>query len=1233
MLLLACITVNRRTILANRKAPFVAGEERYHPRVRFAPMYKGFTSSVTYTLKKALVTPRHRRRRSRDAVTHRRSSSAAKLEPMYPNPSGSPPQVPSASKSAAPNNRGTNADSSSGFASGSAGQPRISALNSGAAAPKATGHPTLTVEQAQARLQAQHQANLEIQAAASAQARAQLRAHAQTEVQSAQGLIHAQPVYGHLRAQVQAQSRARNQALALQHSVAVSHNATQIARRQVQSQATVSSSLASSIPAIQTRQVQGVPSNRMYASSHIAGPPMMSAAQSPTPAHYAVQTSVQPQAAYRSNTAPAPTVNVTGDIRSPPVRYMQAPTQSFSAHHPAPQHVSAQLIAAQHAPARHAPVQHAPGQHTVVHGAAAQRAPGHQTNMLGGLHRSHMRAPPTGVQAVLATGDRLRGAPVISAPVQSIHMRGRPVQAAPVRLAPAPHAAAHQVSGYPGPGYYGRQHHPGQRPAHRPASAASPGHPISRAAPLNRIIPKVMQPSAQTTIPTTGLQPSGNMVPTSIATTAQPFVNPAAAAQLRGPAVALDVRPLQQLEDQGAPPPRVPTHNVQLTHLHLARVAAGAQPDRQRPSVIAGMPSGRIPASSSVQPPAVQKNVVSPSVQQTVGFQQPQAAVVNSNGQKQALPTAKQATKITPAVPGQEANTASNVPSNAASPPVGSNDAHPEPTIAKPGSRSALSSYVADDPAAFPGLIEEVACAMQKLWHHPPGQSQVDSLVLHRLRAVLAIDTDLTRAKIAQISKVSADGLGRYMRGIYNGRQQSFEEKLGIFLRNYYDASNVHKRNEDRQRAFASLAKWSSAFAPSNGSSSSAIAPPARPFFATGTQRNPSSTDSISGMQSVPKAELELERAARQQLLCARAGHLKRQWLHPKTSSQRETPLLHRARALFDIDTGMSTHAIAKAAHVPNWAVISYLSGHFMGDQTNIEAGLARFIDEFERGYHGTSVRIPANGYIRKRPPSSPVKLIPRPAPNSEHMAPRRRKYAMMEYDSRKYSGTIANTIAPTSLPPAITKAPSVASGASASGTQLVPSSGQGVMRLRRAAAAKSGAYTVVPRRLLPRREVMPIEVVQSTPQEKKPLKHETALQNKPESKTSQPESKPVQPETSPPVSKQAPSDSKPAPPDSKQTPPDSNPAAPNSKQAPPDSKQAPPDNKPAPPNNKTKQPESALVTPAKAASVPSSSGDETASRVTRSASKRLQSSDGPVRRSSRRRTAEPSPPNKRSRK
>ena len=114
------------------------------------------------------------------------------------------------------------------------------------------------------------------------------------------------------------------------------------------------------------------------------------------------------------------------------------------------------------------------------------------------------------------------------------------------------------------------------------------------------------------------------------------------------------------------------------------------------------------------------------------------------------------------------------------------------------------------------GRVEAVARVLQSHWVHPPSSltKQVDTLMLHRVRAIIALDPDMTQDKVCELSGVTPNGLKWYLKGFLRaGRLQTIvETKLSSWIAQYYDPFAVAGRKTQRMENWQIQADESTRF-------------------------------------------------------------------------------------------------------------------------------------------------------------------------------------------------------------------------------------------------------------------------------------------------------------------------------------------------------------------------------------------------------------------------------------
>ena len=101
--------------------------------------------------------------------------------------------------------------------------------------------------------------------------------------------------------------------------------------------------------------------------------------------------------------------------------------------------------------------------------------------------------------------------------------------------------------------------------------------------------------------------------------------------------------------------------------------------------------------------------------------------------------------------------------------------------------------------------LDDVARALRSLWYHPPHQQQVDTLMLHRLRALFAIDPSISRSRVARECSVRKQSISLYLRGRFRGKQDMLERKIATLIVGYFEPGAVADRAEKRRAEFAKI--------------------------------------------------------------------------------------------------------------------------------------------------------------------------------------------------------------------------------------------------------------------------------------------------------------------------------------------------------------------------------------------------------------------------------------------
>ena len=99
--------------------------------------------------------------------------------------------------------------------------------------------------------------------------------------------------------------------------------------------------------------------------------------------------------------------------------------------------------------------------------------------------------------------------------------------------------------------------------------------------------------------------------------------------------------------------------------------------------------------------------------------------------------------------------------------------------------------------------LDDVARALRSLWIPPPNQQQVDTLMLHRLRALFAIDPTVSRSRVARECSVRKQSISLYLRGMFRGKQDLLERKIASLIVAYFEPGAVADRAEKRRADFA----------------------------------------------------------------------------------------------------------------------------------------------------------------------------------------------------------------------------------------------------------------------------------------------------------------------------------------------------------------------------------------------------------------------------------------------
>lgn len=79
--------------------------------------------------------------------------------------------------------------------------------------------------------------------------------------------------------------------------------------------------------------------------------------------------------------------------------------------------------------------------------------------------------------------------------------------------------------------------------------------------------------------------------------------------------------------------------------------------------------------------------------------------------------------------------------------------------------------------------IQEVANEIKQTYKHPIGASQVETEVLHHVRAILYMNrTIITQSFVSHVAGVSQGSLSHYVRGLFKGNQENVDQRLTRFV-------------------------------------------------------------------------------------------------------------------------------------------------------------------------------------------------------------------------------------------------------------------------------------------------------------------------------------------------------------------------------------------------------------------------------------------------------------------
>lgn len=79
--------------------------------------------------------------------------------------------------------------------------------------------------------------------------------------------------------------------------------------------------------------------------------------------------------------------------------------------------------------------------------------------------------------------------------------------------------------------------------------------------------------------------------------------------------------------------------------------------------------------------------------------------------------------------------------------------------------------------------IQEVANEIKQTYKHPPGAAQIETEVLHHVRAILYMNrTVITQSFVSHVAGVSQGSLSHYVRGLFKGNQDNVDHRLTRFV-------------------------------------------------------------------------------------------------------------------------------------------------------------------------------------------------------------------------------------------------------------------------------------------------------------------------------------------------------------------------------------------------------------------------------------------------------------------
>lgn len=94
--------------------------------------------------------------------------------------------------------------------------------------------------------------------------------------------------------------------------------------------------------------------------------------------------------------------------------------------------------------------------------------------------------------------------------------------------------------------------------------------------------------------------------------------------------------------------------------------------------------------------------------------------------------------------------------------------------------------------------------------------------MLHRLRALFAIDPSVSRSRIARECSVRKQSISLYLRGMFRGKQDTLEKKISVLIANYFQPLQVNQRAARRQEEWAKIVPPASSTSSTTGDATNA---------------------------------------------------------------------------------------------------------------------------------------------------------------------------------------------------------------------------------------------------------------------------------------------------------------------------------------------------------------------------------------------------------------------------